>query len=193
MDWPVAYWVRRNIAGSKERSDPFLRTAKPQRDMVLWYRQPGPNWLEAMPLGNGMIGAMVFGGVPQERIALNEVQLLVRPPARLRRSGSLQYFRQIRDLVFADKFQEAEKTGRRAFLRHTHGAGGLPTDRRLAGSPLTATRSSTDYRRELNMETGVAKVSYRRRCGHHPRDVRLLAGPRAGRAHHRRQARSRVG
>ena len=42
------------------------------RDMVLWYRQPAGQWLQAMPLGNGMIGAMVFGGVPQERIALNE-------------------------------------------------------------------------------------------------------------------------
>ncbi|MGA2556620.1 MAG: glycoside hydrolase N-terminal domain-containing protein, partial [Verrucomicrobiota bacterium] len=39
-------------------------------DMVVWYRQPASAWLQAMPLGNGMIGAMVFGGVPQERIAL---------------------------------------------------------------------------------------------------------------------------
>jgi hypothetical protein len=40
--------------------------------MVLWYRQPGEKWLDAMPLGNGLMGAMVFGGAQKERIALNE-------------------------------------------------------------------------------------------------------------------------
>src|SRR5689334_997717 len=39
----------------------------------LWYRQPARRWLEALPLGNGRIGAMVFGGVTEERVALNEV------------------------------------------------------------------------------------------------------------------------
>ncbi len=43
-----------------------------KRDMVPWYKQPGVRWLEGMPRGKGMIGAMVFGGVPVERIALNE-------------------------------------------------------------------------------------------------------------------------
>ena len=46
-------------------------SARPQRDPVLWYRQPGEKWLEAMPMGNGILGAMVFGGVERERIALN--------------------------------------------------------------------------------------------------------------------------
>ncbi len=43
-----------------------------KRDMVLWYKQHGAKWLEGMPLGNAMMEAMVFGGVPVERIALNE-------------------------------------------------------------------------------------------------------------------------
>ena len=47
-------------------------STKRLRDMVLWYRQPAEQWMEAMPMGNGMIGAMVFGGVQKERIALNE-------------------------------------------------------------------------------------------------------------------------
>ena len=52
----------------------WLGTGKPAptRDMVLWYRQPAQKWLEASPLGNGFMGAMVFGGIQQERIALNE-------------------------------------------------------------------------------------------------------------------------
>ena len=45
------------------------------RDMVLWYRQPAEKWLEAMPLGNGLIGAMIFGGIQ------SEVSLLTSPPS----------------------------------------------------------------------------------------------------------------
>ena len=62
-----------------------------------------------MPLGNGMIGAMVFGGVPQERIALNESSFWSGRPHDYDDTNAFQYFPQIRDLVFADKFQEAEK------------------------------------------------------------------------------------
>ena len=52
-----------------------------QRDMVLWYRQPATNWLQAMPLGNGMIGAMVFGGVPARTDRAQRILFLVRPSA----------------------------------------------------------------------------------------------------------------
>src|SRR6478752_4764602 len=79
------------------------------RDMVLWYRQPATNWLQAMPLGNGIIGAMVFGGVPQERIALNESSFWSGRPHDYDNPEASKYFPQIRDLVFAGKFQDAEK------------------------------------------------------------------------------------
>src|SRR5689334_7486601 len=85
------------------------------RDMVLWYRQPAANWLQAMPLGNGMIGAMVFGGVPQERIALNESSFWSGRPHGYDDTNAFQYFPKIRDLVFADKFQEAEKMANEHF------------------------------------------------------------------------------
>ena len=50
-------------------------------DMILWYRQPAQKWLEAMPIGNGRMGAMVFGRIGNERIALNESSFLVRQTA----------------------------------------------------------------------------------------------------------------
>src|SRR3569833_4603632 len=85
-------------------------------DMVTWYRQPAIDWLQAMPLGNGMIGAMVFGGVPQERIALNESSFWSGRPHAPDDTNAFQYFPQIRDLVFADKFQEAEKMANNHFF-----------------------------------------------------------------------------
>jgi alpha-L-fucosidase 2 len=129
------------------------------RDMVLWYRQPAANWLQSTPLGNGMIGAMVFGGVPQERIALNESSFWSGRPHDYDDTNAFQYFPQIRDLVFADKFQEAEKMANEHFW-------GIPKAQE-AYQPIGdlildfASTNFTDYRRELDMETGISKVTYR--------------------------------
>jgi alpha-L-fucosidase 2 len=84
-------------------------TSSPQQAMVLWYRQPAARWLEAMPLGNGILGAMVLGGVEHERIALNEGSFWSGRPHDYNDPEAFKYFPQIRDLVFAGKFQEAEK------------------------------------------------------------------------------------
>jgi hypothetical protein len=82
---------------------------KLQRDMVLWYPQPAEKWPEAMPVGNGLMGAMVFGGTQHERIALNEGTFWSGRPHDYNNPDAGAYFPQIRDLVFAGKFQEAEK------------------------------------------------------------------------------------
>jgi alpha-L-fucosidase 2 len=76
----------------------------PMRDMVLWYRQPAGKWLEAMPLGNGMMSAMVFGGLQQERVALNESSFWSGRPHDYDNPEAFKYFPQVRDLVFSGKF-----------------------------------------------------------------------------------------
>ncbi|MCX6903375.1 MAG: glycoside hydrolase family 95 protein, partial [Verrucomicrobia bacterium] len=134
--------------------------SSPQGEMVLWYRQPAEKWLEAMPLGNGLMGAMVFGGIQHERIALNESTFWSGRPHDYNDPEAIKYFPQIRDLVFAGKFQEAEKMADEHFY-------GRPAAQQ-AFQPLGDLLLSFDgienagqYRRELNMESGVAKVSYR--------------------------------
>jgi alpha-L-fucosidase 2 len=131
-----------------------------RRDMVLWYRQPAKEWLEAMPLGNGLIGAMVFGGTDQERIALNESSFWSGRPHVYDDPEALKYFPQVRDLVFAGKFQEAEKLANAHFY-------GKPAAQQ-AYQPLgdlvlsfAEGASVEDYYRELDMETGITKVRYR--------------------------------
>ncbi len=130
-----------------------------QRDMVLWYRQPAEQWLQAMPMGNGMIGAMDFGGVPEERIALNESSFWSGRPHDYDDTNAFQYFPKIRDLVFADKFQEAE----RMVNDHFYGIPKAQEAYQPIGDLLLSFDSTnfTDYRRELDIKTGVAKVSYR--------------------------------
>ncbi|MEJ2649876.1 MAG: glycoside hydrolase family 95 protein [Sedimentisphaerales bacterium] len=136
-----------------------LCDAQPSQDMVVWYRQPANAWLQALPLGNGMIGAMVFGGVPQERIALNESSFWSGRPHDYDDPNAGKYFGQLRDLVFAEKFREAERLADDHFW-------GIPNSQEAyqpIGDLLLSFQdtNATDYRRELNMETGVAKVSYR--------------------------------
>jgi alpha-L-fucosidase 2 len=129
-------------------------------EMVLWYRQPAEKWLEAMPMGNGILGAMVFGGIQQERIALNESTFWSGRPHDYDNPEAFKYFPQIRDLVFAGKFQEAEKMADEHFY-------GLPAAQQayqpLGDLMLTfdGAGKAEEYRRELDLETGVAKTRYR--------------------------------
>jgi hypothetical protein len=82
---------------------------KSKRDMVLWYNQPGEKWLDGLPIGNGYMGAMVFGRVQNERIALNETSFWSGRPHDYNNPDAAKYFAPIRDLVFAEKYKDAEK------------------------------------------------------------------------------------
>jgi alpha-L-fucosidase 2 len=77
-------------------------------DLKLWYRQPADQWTSALPVGNGRIGAMSFGGVDKERILLNEDTIWAGPPHPVQPSDSARYIRQARELLFAGKNSEAQ-------------------------------------------------------------------------------------
>jgi alpha-L-fucosidase 2 len=131
-----------------------------KNDMMMWYRQPGKEWLDGMPIGNGYMGAMVFGGTGTERIALNESSFWSGSPHDYNDPNAYRYFPKIRDLVFAEKFQEAEKLADEHFW-------GIPAAQQ-AYEPLGDLFLSFDdslnvinYRRQLDMETGITSVSYR--------------------------------
>jgi alpha-L-fucosidase 2 len=131
-----------------------------QRDMVLWYKQPGLQWHDGMPIGNGYMGAMVFGGIQHERIALNESTFWSGRPHDYNDPQAYGYFEKIKEFVFAGKFKEAEKMVNEHFY-------GKPVAQQ-AYQPLgdllldfkTTSDSIRDYYRELDMESGVVKISY---------------------------------
>ena len=79
------------------------------RGLELWYRQPAKEWTEALPVGNGRLGAMVFGGVAAETLQLNEDTIWCGRPEALNRTAAGKQLPQIRELLFAGKFAEAEK------------------------------------------------------------------------------------
>lgn len=134
--------------------------ANSKRDMVLWYNQPGLQWLEGMPIGNGYMGAMVFGRVQYERIALNESTFWSGRPHDYTNPDAYKYFTPISDLVFAGKYKEAEKMTNEHFY-------GIPANQQAfqpLGDLLLNFKNSenvTDYYRELDMESGIAKVTFK--------------------------------
>ena len=161
--------------------------------MLLWNRQPAEKWLDAMPLGNGLMGAMAFGGVREERISLNESSFWSGRPHDYNDPDAGKYFAQIRDLVFAGKFQEAERLAD----EHFYGVPKAQQAYQPFGDLLLnfdGVEKADDYRRELDMETGVAKVRYRAAGVVFTREVFVSYPHRVMVvAHHRRQAREDLG
>src|SRR5436190_23111751 len=80
----------------------------PDPDLSLWYEQPASNWNEALPTGNGRLGAMVFGGVQEERLQLNEDTIWSGGPYDPANPSAPEAYRKVRELIFAGQRKEAE-------------------------------------------------------------------------------------
>lgn len=127
--------------------------------MKLCYNSPGDSWKEAMPLGNGRLGAMVFGGPARERIQINEETLWSGAPHDYNRIDAGRYLQEVRRFIFADSIEEAEQL----FLD------------RMMGDPVNLQAylpfcdlwldfpdvdAVNHYRRELDLERAVATIQY---------------------------------
>src|SRR5208282_656964 len=88
----------------------FLGSASPPAEpLSLWYRQPAGVWLQALANGNGQIGAMVFGGVNQERLQLNDDTLWAGGPYDPVNPNAKAALPEVRKLVLEGKYAEAQK------------------------------------------------------------------------------------
>ncbi|MGB8193750.1 MAG: glycoside hydrolase N-terminal domain-containing protein [Chitinophagaceae bacterium] len=84
--------------------------------LKLWYDQPAVKWTEALPVGNGRLGGMIFGGVEQDRIQFNEETLWTGGPRDYHREGASAYLEEIRKLLREGKQKEAEKLAEEKFM-----------------------------------------------------------------------------
>ncbi|MET8394003.1 glycoside hydrolase family 95 protein [Streptomyces anthocyanicus] len=138
--------------------------------MRLWYRAPAQEWLEALPVGNGRLGAMVFGGTDTERLQLNEDSLWAGGPGDYARPDAVRHLAEIRRLVVEEKWNRAQRLIDAEFL-------GSPSEQaayQVLGDlelTLAGEGEAADYERELDLETAVARTTYTRGGVRHVREV----------------------
>ena len=152
----------------------------------LWYRQPAKEYMAGLPIGTGRLAAMILGTVAPERVALNH-EWLWRGENRTRENAkSAHLLPEVRELLLAGKYEEGTIKGNEAF----GGPGGVSgTPNRVdpyqpAGDLhfVLEHGEATDYRRELDLATGLVTVSYtadgthftRQYLAHIPKDVILV-------------------
>ena len=126
---------------------------------VLWYNKPAQEWTDALPVGNGRLGAMVFGGVEQERIQLNEESLWEGSFQDTNNPKALEALPVVQKLLFEDKNDEATTLAGETMLGVPHR---IKSYQSLGDIIIDFTNHNdlTEYHRELDLDTGIAKTTY---------------------------------
>ena len=140
----------------------MLSSADGSSQDELWYTRPAERWFEALPIGNGRLGGMVFGGAAKERIALSESTAWSGAPSTNDvNPNALEHLAQIRQLLFAGKYAEARDLCQKYLLGRPASFG---TNLPLPELQLSFDNSEAPakYRRSLNLGEAIARVSFRR-------------------------------
>lgn len=122
---------------------------------VLWYERPAGEWNEALPVGNGHLGGMVFGRTEIERIQLNTDTLWAGSPQQRDIPGAFRHLPEVRRMLFAGQYAEAERMVEETMMSERVYPKGYQPLGDLWIESLTSARAS-NYRRELDLETGIA-------------------------------------
>ena len=141
-------------------SDRFVDAEKKQPMLELWYDAPAMRWLSALPVGNGRMGGMIFGGVPQERIALSESTVWSGAPSSTDvNPEALSHLNEVRQLMFAGHYEAAEQLCQEFLLGRPRSFGtNLPLADLLID--FHSTGSVSHYRRCLDLDEAIARVEY---------------------------------
>ncbi|MFN7928298.1 MAG: glycoside hydrolase family 95 protein [Blastocatellia bacterium] len=152
----------------------------PAEPLSLWYRQPATEFTQALPLGNGRLGAMVYGGVEEERLVLNEGTLWSGGKEDADRPDAAQYLPEIRRLLLAGKNAEAEKLVYANFTCQGKGSNRAKGRTVPYGSyellgnlrlRFANSGAVSNYRRDLNLSEAVARVAYEQNGVRYQREV----------------------
>jgi alpha-L-fucosidase 2 len=138
------------FTGSEKTMNPSL---------TLWYDKPATEWTEALPLGNGRIGAMVYGETENETIQFNEETLWSGQPHDYANKGARNYLEELRQLLWEGKQDEAHELGNQHFMSQPFGQMSyLPFGNVLLNFP--GHQNVTSYQRQLDLENAVSSIFY---------------------------------
>ena len=129
------------------------------QDLKLWYEKPATTWVEALPVGNSSMGAMVYGGTYKEELQLNEETMWGGGPHRNDNPEARSHLQEVRDLIFAGKTMDAQNLIDKTFYT---GKNGMPYQ--TVGSLLIEMPDKgqvSDYYRDLDLERAVATTRFK--------------------------------
>jgi len=133
---------------------------KKNENLKLWYTKPATKWTEALPIGNGSLGAMIYGGVENDKIQFNEETLWTGAPNDYAHKGAYKYLDQIRKLLTDGKQDEAEKLALAEFMSVP-----LTQKKYQAFGDLnlhfSGQQEITGYHRELDLNDALCRVTYK--------------------------------
>ena len=129
-----------------------------QKDCLMWYDSPAQIWLEALPLGNSHMGAMVYGGVPSEQIQFNEETFWSGGPHNNNSTQSLEHLQEVRNLIYEGREEEAEEMINQYFIPGPHGMRFLSLGSLFLD--FEGMQEPQDYCRQLDLAKAVATTSF---------------------------------
>ncbi len=142
----------------------------PGSDLTLWYDKPATEWVEALPVGNGRLGAMVFGGIGHERLQLNEDTLYAGGPYQQVNPDALDHLAEVRALLFAERYAEAQALADRHLMSvPLKQIPYQPAVDLLIDMPGEAAASS--YHRALDLDQAIALTRFERESLNVTREV----------------------
>ena len=137
----------------------------------LWYDKPAKIWLEALPVGNGRLGGMVYGGTTTDEIQLNEDSFWSGGPHNNNSTTSASYLEKVRNLIFSGKEQQAEDMINQQFIKGPHGQKYLTLGSlKMTHAGITASKVK-NYYRELDLQTALSTVTFDHNGHHYRRTV----------------------
>ncbi|WP_267404171.1 MULTISPECIES: glycoside hydrolase family 95 protein [unclassified Chryseobacterium] len=149
-------------------------TVQAQKNLKLTYDKPAQNWNEALPIGNGRLGAMVFGGAAQEHLQLNEETIWAGEPGNNVPKNTFDSIQKIRKLLNDGQFQEAQNVSNRTYPRKATKDLNYGMPYQTMGDlfiDFKGHENFSHYQRTLDIENAVSTVSYKVKGATYKREI----------------------
>ncbi len=154
-------YIKRSVLFSLACLLTIFSFAKAEQPLRLWYNQPSSEWMKSLPLGNGRLGAMVFGGIQKETIALNEITMWAgkEDPDQEYVAGK-EKLREIREFFFKGELEKGNEEAGKILVGRPHSFGThLPIGNLNLQFDYPEGKIQ-NYYRDLNLENAVASVEF---------------------------------